>query len=301
MAGNPGEIRSAVLGRRASNTENWSTVEVSRNGGNWARSTLRNDTKRSEIAEGQTSDYQNLETPRLHGRDKELAEMISDIKAFIKKLVFWEQSFIDGDTRHFPVLLEKISQSPSEPCDSKYHVEIVSDLKDNFKNRFKDFNEIAIAAQLVVSTLHGKCNFCYAEFQRRHRCDRNGMMNERPIRSNTFRLMTKIANMTKRKKLGKFKLLEEVWQTEKKIWKHKLQEIFIVKSICKKMFLGAISEILANRVNILNKHIIEIYEDVNFPKIPRNLPEILFKQKLNRRFYVKDYSANNFQGNTEKL
>ncbi|CAH1968749.1 unnamed protein product [Acanthoscelides obtectus] len=190
MAGNPGEIRSAVLGRRASNTENWSTVEVSRNGGNWARSTLRNDTKRSEIAEGQTSDYQNLETP---------------------------------------------------------------------------------------------------------------LMNERPIRSNTFRLMTKIANMTKRKKLGKFKLLEEVWQTEKKIWKHKLQEIFIVKSICKKMFLGAISEILANRVNILNKHIIEIYEDVNFPKIPRNLPEILFKQKLNRRFYVKDYSANNFQGNTEKL
>ncbi|CAH1977712.1 unnamed protein product [Acanthoscelides obtectus] len=34
---------------------------------------------------------------------------------------------------------------------SNYHVEIVSNLKDNFKNRFKDFNEIAIVAQFVVS------------------------------------------------------------------------------------------------------------------------------------------------------
>ncbi|CAH1956012.1 unnamed protein product [Acanthoscelides obtectus] len=77
--------------------------------------------------------------------------MISDIKAFIKKLQFWEQTLIDGDTRHYHVLSEKISQSPLEPCDSKYHVEIVSNLKDDFKNRFKDFNEIAIVAQLVVS------------------------------------------------------------------------------------------------------------------------------------------------------
>ncbi|CAH2000085.1 unnamed protein product, partial [Acanthoscelides obtectus] len=32
---------------------------------------------------------------QLQGRDKELAEMISDIKAFIKKLEFWEQNLID--------------------------------------------------------------------------------------------------------------------------------------------------------------------------------------------------------------
>ncbi|CAH1971691.1 unnamed protein product [Acanthoscelides obtectus] len=32
-----------------------------------------------------------------------------------------------------------------------YYVEIVSYLKDNFKNRFKDFNEIAIVAPFVVS------------------------------------------------------------------------------------------------------------------------------------------------------
>ncbi|CAH1972769.1 unnamed protein product [Acanthoscelides obtectus] len=84
--------------------------------------------------------------------------MISDIKAFIKKLEFWEQNLIDGATRHFPFLSEKISHSPLEPYESKYHVEIVSYLKDNSKNLFKDFNEIAIVAQFV----------------RRHRCDRNG-------------------------------------------------------------------------------------------------------------------------------
>ncbi|CAH1985418.1 unnamed protein product [Acanthoscelides obtectus] len=46
---------------------------------------------------------------------------------------------------------EKISQSPLESYDSKYHVKIVSNLKDNFKNRFKDFNETAIVAKFGVS------------------------------------------------------------------------------------------------------------------------------------------------------
>ncbi|CAH2016327.1 unnamed protein product [Acanthoscelides obtectus] len=77
--------------------------------------------------------------------------MVSDIQAFIKTLEFWEQNSIDGDTRHFPVLSEKISQSPLEPHDSKYHVEIVSNLKGNFTHRSKDFNEIAIVAQFIVS------------------------------------------------------------------------------------------------------------------------------------------------------
>ncbi|CAH2010963.1 unnamed protein product [Acanthoscelides obtectus] len=40
---------------------------------------------------------------QLQRRDKELAEMISD-KAFFKKLEFWEQNLIDGDTSHFPVV-----------------------------------------------------------------------------------------------------------------------------------------------------------------------------------------------------
>ncbi|CAH2000526.1 unnamed protein product [Acanthoscelides obtectus] len=73
-----------------------------------------------------------------------------DIKAFIKKLELWEQSLIDGDTRHSPVLLEKIPRRPLEPYDCKYHVGIVSNLKDNFKNRFKNFNDIGIVAQFVV-------------------------------------------------------------------------------------------------------------------------------------------------------
>ncbi|CAH2008612.1 unnamed protein product [Acanthoscelides obtectus] len=84
----------------------------------------------------------------VQGRDKELSEVISDIKTIIKKLEFWEQSLIDGDTRYFPALSEKISILTI--C-SKYHVEKVSSLNDNFKNRFKDFSEIAIVVQLVVS------------------------------------------------------------------------------------------------------------------------------------------------------
>ncbi|CAH1972017.1 unnamed protein product [Acanthoscelides obtectus] len=55
--------------------------------------------------------------PYLQGRDKELAEMVSDIKAFIKKLEFWEQH-INGDSRHFPVIY-KISQSLLEPHDNR--------------------------------------------------------------------------------------------------------------------------------------------------------------------------------------
>ncbi|CAH2012339.1 unnamed protein product [Acanthoscelides obtectus] len=47
--------------------------------------------------------------------------------------------------------LRKISQSTLEAYDSKHHVEIVSKLKDDFKNRFKDFNEIEIVVQFVVS------------------------------------------------------------------------------------------------------------------------------------------------------
>ncbi|CAH2009099.1 unnamed protein product [Acanthoscelides obtectus] len=58
----------------------------------------------------------------------------------------------------FPDLSEKVSQSPLALYDSKHHLEIASSLKDNFKNRFKVFNEIAIVAQFV----------------RRRRCDRNG-------------------------------------------------------------------------------------------------------------------------------
>ncbi|CAG9828028.1 unnamed protein product [Diabrotica balteata] len=69
---------------------------------------------------------------QLQGRDKELEEMISYIKAFIKTL-------------------EKNILKPLEPYDNKYHVEIISTLKNNFKTRFKDFNEMTLVAQFVVS------------------------------------------------------------------------------------------------------------------------------------------------------
>ncbi|CAH2000007.1 unnamed protein product [Acanthoscelides obtectus] len=90
-----------------------------------------------------------LDVLQLQERDKELAEIIYYIKSFIKKLEFWEQNLRDGNTSHFRVISEKISQSPLEPYDSEYYVEIVS--KDNFKNRVKDFNEIAMVVQFVVS------------------------------------------------------------------------------------------------------------------------------------------------------
>ncbi|CAH1983646.1 unnamed protein product [Acanthoscelides obtectus] len=46
---------------------------------------------------------------QLQWRDKKLAEMISDIKAFFKKLEFWEQNLIDDDTWHFPLLTDSKS------------------------------------------------------------------------------------------------------------------------------------------------------------------------------------------------
>ena len=88
---------------------------------------------------------------QLQGRDKELEEMISDINAFITKLEFWEQNLKNRDTKHFPILSEKISKNLLEPYDSKYHMKIVSNLKENFKNRFKDFSKIALVTQFVVS------------------------------------------------------------------------------------------------------------------------------------------------------
>ncbi|CAH2010462.1 unnamed protein product [Acanthoscelides obtectus] len=54
------------------------------------------------------TDQSNELNLQLQVRDKELAEMISDIKAFIKKLEFWEQNLTDENTRHFLVLSEKI-------------------------------------------------------------------------------------------------------------------------------------------------------------------------------------------------
>ncbi|CAH2008872.1 unnamed protein product [Acanthoscelides obtectus] len=90
---------------------------------------------------------------QIQARDKELEEITSDIKAFLKKLEFWEQNLIDGDTRHFPMLSEKTSQSPLEPYDSKHHVEIVSNLEDNFKNQ--GFQRNCYSGAICCFTLHG--------------------------------------------------------------------------------------------------------------------------------------------------
>lgn len=81
---------------------------------------------------------------QLQGQDKELADMISVIIAIIKKLEFWEQNVINHDAKHFPILSENIPENPMEPYDSKCHAEIVTNLKDKFKNPFKDFNEMPL-------------------------------------------------------------------------------------------------------------------------------------------------------------
>lgn len=77
-------------------------------------------------------------------------ELIFDLNAFINNLRFWEQNLINHNSKNFSILSEKISHNPLELYNSKYHVEIISNLKDNFENRFKDFNEIALVAQFVV-------------------------------------------------------------------------------------------------------------------------------------------------------
>lgn len=61
-----------------------------------------------------------------------------------------EQNLIFRIARCFPIPLKKISQNLLEPydSDSEYHVD---NLKNNFKNRSKDFNAMASVAQFVIS------------------------------------------------------------------------------------------------------------------------------------------------------
>nr|CAH7740495.1 unnamed protein product [Callosobruchus chinensis] len=75
--------------------------------------------------------------------------MISDINAFIKKLEFWELSLINRDAKHIPTFSEKLSQNTLQPYRSRCHVESVSNLKQNFKNRFEDFNKPLLLDNLV--------------------------------------------------------------------------------------------------------------------------------------------------------
>nr|CAH7751228.1 unnamed protein product [Callosobruchus chinensis] len=85
---------------------------------------------------------------KLQGRDKELAEIICDINAFIKKLELWELNLI-RETKHFPTLSEKLYQNPLQNYDSRCHVEIDYNLKEKFKNCFEDFKKIC------CFTIHG--------------------------------------------------------------------------------------------------------------------------------------------------
>lgn len=68
-------------------------------------------------------------------------ERISDVKSIIKKLEF-AKLLLFYQKRYL-----KIHWNP----DNKYHVEIDSNLKDNFKIRLKMFNKIASVAQFVIS------------------------------------------------------------------------------------------------------------------------------------------------------
>nr|CAH7744316.1 unnamed protein product [Callosobruchus chinensis] len=56
--------------------------------------------------------------------------MIFGIDAFIKKLELWELNLINSETKHFPTISESLFQNPLQPYDSRYHAEIVSNLKE---------------------------------------------------------------------------------------------------------------------------------------------------------------------------
>nr|CAH7753719.1 unnamed protein product [Callosobruchus chinensis] len=78
--------------------------------------------------------------------------MISDIDTFIKKLEFWELNLINNDTKHFPSLLENSFQNPLQPYHSRYHVEIVSNLKER---SFRRYHQHCSAGTTCCFTIHG--------------------------------------------------------------------------------------------------------------------------------------------------
>nr|CAH7747335.1 unnamed protein product [Callosobruchus chinensis] len=73
----------------------------------------------------------------------EYAKIISVINAFIKKLELWVLNLINRDNKRLPTLSEKLSQNSLQPYESRY--------QKNLKNRFRDFNKIAVLARLVAS------------------------------------------------------------------------------------------------------------------------------------------------------
>lgn len=82
------------------------------------------------------------------GKDKDIAEMISEVNSFIEKLSLWESCLQRGELRHFPTLKTQVEKFAT-PYNSTCYVNMISTLRDDFSDRFSDFKKISVITQFV--------------------------------------------------------------------------------------------------------------------------------------------------------
>jgi hypothetical protein len=88
---------------------------------------------------------------QLQGKDKNIGGMISDVTSFSKKLELWENNLTQFEYKHFPSLKQTVEKQnpPQHPRNNHDYVEILSDLRKQFDERFHDFKNIKIVAQFI--------------------------------------------------------------------------------------------------------------------------------------------------------
>lgn len=77
----------------------------------------------------------------LQGKDKNIGGTISDVVSSTKKLELWGENLVQGEYKHFAYLKQILDkQGPSKfPYNNKEHIAGLSDLENQFNQRFQDF------------------------------------------------------------------------------------------------------------------------------------------------------------------
>lgn len=90
---------------------------------------------------------------QLQGKDKDIGGMISDVMSFSKKLELWEKNVTQLEYKHFPSLKKIVEKHnpPQHPSNNQEYIEILSNLRQQFDQRFQDFKSILIVAKFVNS------------------------------------------------------------------------------------------------------------------------------------------------------
>lgn len=88
---------------------------------------------------------------QLQGKDKNILQMISEIKSFIAKLELWEKNLRQGNLKHFPSLKEQVEKEINvQPyTGDEGHIDMLTKLKYDFESRFCDFRKIESLAQFI--------------------------------------------------------------------------------------------------------------------------------------------------------